>query len=97
MPRLFWDAGRIDRQAHESVNVPSYTSSSLTFAMNTTDHINVVFRKFAYSLMSRVVASPNSIVIAIVNSEAYRQSPLMDTWEWEWEQYLVLHYKFLKC
>ena len=94
MPRLYWDAGRIDRPARESVNVPRYTSSSLAFAMNTTDHINVVFRKFAYSLMSRVVASPNSIVIAIVNSEAYRQSPLMDTWEWE--QDLVLHHKFLK-
>ena len=36
------------------INVPRYTSSSLAFAMNATDHINVVFRKFAYSLMSRV-------------------------------------------
>ena len=63
------------------INVPRYTSSSLAFAMNTTDHINVVFRKFAYSLMSRVVASTNSIVTAIVNSDAYHQSPLMDKWE----------------
>ena len=39
------------------------------------------FRKCAYSLMSRVIASPNSIVTAIVNSDAYRQSPLMDKWE----------------
>ena len=31
----------------------------------------VVFRKFAYSLMSRVIAFPNSIVTAIVNSDAY--------------------------
>ena len=53
----------------------------MTFAMNATDHINVVFRKFAYSLMSRVIASPNSIVTAIVNSDAYHQSPLMDKWE----------------
>ena len=44
------------------INVPRYTSSSLAFAMNSTDHINVVFRKFAYSLMSRVTASINSIV-----------------------------------
>ena len=43
-------------------------------------HINVVFRKFAYSLMSRVTASPNSIVSAIVNNDAYHQSPLMDKW-----------------
>ena len=41
----------------------------------------VVFRKCAYSLMSRVIASSNSIVTAIVNSDAYRQSPLMDKWE----------------
>ena len=49
------------------INVLRFTSSSLAFAMNATDHINVVFRKFAYSLMSRVIASPNSIVTAIVN------------------------------
>ena len=63
------------------INVPRYTSSSLAYAMNATDHINVVFRKFAYSLMSRVVASPNSIVTDIVNSDAYHQFPLMDKWE----------------
>ena len=61
--------------------VPRYTSSSLAFAMNATDHINVVLRKFAYSMMNRVVASPSSIVTAIVNSDAYHQSPLMDKWE----------------
>ena len=53
-------------------------SSSMAFAMNATDHINVVFRKLACSLMSRVIASTNSIVTAIVNSDAYHQSPLMD-------------------
>ena len=53
----------------------------LQFAMNATDHIDVVFRKFAYSLMSRVIASPNSIVTAIVNIHAHHQSPLMDKWE----------------
>ena len=63
------------------INVPRYTSSSLAFAMNETDHINVVFRKFAYGLMSRVVASPNSNVTAIVNSNAYHQSPLMNNLE----------------
>ena len=63
------------------INVPRYTSSSLAFAMNATDHINLVFRKFAYSLMSRVIASSNSIVTAIVNSDAYHQSPLMDKWD----------------
>ena len=60
------------------INVKRYASSSLAFAMNATDHINVVFRKFSYSLMSRVIASPNSIVTAIVNSNA---NPLMDKLE----------------
>ena len=55
------------------INVPRFTSSSLAFAMNATDHINVVFRKSDYSLMSRETASPNSIVAAIVNSDAFHQ------------------------
>ena len=51
--------------------------------MNATDHfnLNVVFRKSTYSLMSRVTASPNNIITAIVNSDAYQQSALMDKWE----------------
>ena len=60
------------------INVPRYTSTSLAFAMNATDHINVMFRKFAYSLMRRVTASSNSIVSAIVNSDAYHQPTLID-------------------
>ena len=43
------------------INVPRYTSTSLAFTMNATDHINVinvVFLKFAHSLMSRVISSP---------------------------------------
>ena len=63
------------------INFLRYTSSSLAFSMNSTDHINVVFRKFANSLMSRVTASPNSVVSAIVNSDADHQSPLIDKWE----------------
>ena len=63
------------------INVPRYTSSSLAFAMNSTDHINVVFHKFGYSLMSRVTPSSNSIVSAMVNSNAYHQSPLIDKCE----------------
>ena len=46
--------------------------------MNATDHINVVLRKFAYRFMSRVVASLNSIVTAIVNSDAYISSVSTD-------------------
>ena len=54
--------------------MPRYTCSSLAFVMNATDHINVVFRKSAYSLMSRVTTSSNSIVIPIVNTDASVQS-----------------------
>ena len=46
------------------------------FAMNTTDHINMVFLKSYYGLMSRVTTSPISIATVIVNSDAYHQSPL---------------------
>ena len=53
------------------INAPKYTSSSLALTMNETDHVKVVFRKSAYSLMSRVTTSSNSIVTAIVNSDAY--------------------------
>ena len=49
--------------------------------MNATDQINVVFRKFAYSLMSRAIGYLNSIVTAIVISDAYHKTPLMDKWE----------------
>ena len=49
--------------------------------MNATDHFNVLLRKFSYSFTSRVVASPNSIVTVIVNSDAYHQAPLMDKWD----------------
>ena len=63
------------------IDVSRYTSSSLAFVINATNDINTVSQKFAYSLMSRVIASPNSIVTVIVNSDAYHQSPLMDKWE----------------
>ena len=47
------------------INVPRYTSSSMAFAMNATDYINVVFRKFANSLMSRVIAYCNSMSLPL--------------------------------
>ena len=50
------------------INVPRYTSSNLTFAMNATDHINGVLRKSAYSLISRVTIL-NIFITGIVNSD----------------------------
>ena len=58
-----------------------YSDTFKRHAMNAIRHIDVVFGKSAYSLMSRVTTSPNSIVTAIVNSDAYQQSPLMLKWE----------------
>ena len=59
------------------INAARYSSSSLVFAMNATDYIQyAVVLKSAYSLMSRVTTYPNSIVTAIVNSDAYQQSAL---------------------
>ena len=55
-------------------NVPRNTSSSLAFKLNSIDNINVVFCKFAYSLH-------NSIISAIINSNAFHQSSLIDKWE----------------
>ena len=67
------------------IDVPWYTSSSLAFAMSATDHINVVlFRKFAYDLMSRVTTSSNSIVTAIVNSDAYLAALSNDGCVWKY-------------
>ena len=53
------------------INVRWHTSSSLAFAMNATDHINVVFRKSSYSLMSRVTTSIISTVTTIFNSDNF--------------------------
>ena len=47
------------------INVPRNTSSSLAFEMNATGRINVVFRKFASSLMIRVTASPTVLFLPL--------------------------------
>ena len=63
------------------IKVNRYTSSILAFTLKATNHIDVVFCKSTYSLMSRLTTTPNSIVTAIVNSDAYHQSPLIYKWE----------------
>ena len=61
--------------------IPRNTSSSLVVTMSATDHINGVLLKSAYSLMSRVSTSSNSIVTTIVNNDAYQMSLLMNNLE----------------
>ena len=63
------------------INVPRYTSSSLAFAMNATDHFDMVFLQIFFHLDEQSNSSPNWIVTAIVNSDAYHQSPLIDKGE----------------
>ena len=48
--------------------------------MKAADPIDVVFRISAYSLRNSNNCR-NSIVTAIVTSDAYQQSPLMNKWE----------------
>ena len=61
------------------INVPRYTSSSLAFVMNVTDHINACLTQISLQHDEQSsIASPNSIVTAIINSDAYHQSPLME-------------------
>ena len=64
---------------HSNVLLTS-PDTHLTLNMNATDHINVAFRKSAYSLMSRVTTSLSSIATAIVNSDEYLWSPLINKW-----------------
>ena len=51
--------------------------------MNATDHIIVGFRKFDYDLMNRVIAISSTVMLlhAILDSDAYFQSPLMNNLE----------------
>ena len=60
---------------------PRFTSSSAVFAEHQTDHIKVVLRKGANSLMNRVLASSNALISAICNSDAYRRSGLLERWD----------------
>ena len=63
------------------INVPRYTCCMESGICDEIEHITdhfIVIHKDAYSLISRVTAFPNSIVTAIVNSNAYHQTPLMD-------------------
>ena len=53
------------------VNVPRYSRPSLAFLVNSADNIKVVFQKSANCLMSRLPTSTNSIITAIVSSDAY--------------------------
>ena len=62
------------------------------FAMQLT--ISRWSRKSAYSLMSRVTTSLNSIFTAIFNSDAYQWSPLMDKWESMLYYYYYYYYYY---
>ena len=62
------------------VQVPRSTSASRVFAENQSDHIKVLFRKAAHSLMTRVMSSPNEILVAICSGDALASSSLLRRW-----------------
>ena len=59
----------------------------------TIHYTNVVFLQFAYSLMRRVTVL--LVVTAIVNSDAFLQSPRMDKWESMLYVYMLYVYSML--
>ena len=59
---------------------PQSASTSAVFAENQTDHIKVLFRKTACSLMVRLTSSSNALVSAVCNSDAFYQSRLRERW-----------------
>ena len=48
---------------------------------NATDRVDVVFGKFAYSLMRRVTASPTVLLLSLSIAMHIIMSPLIDKWE----------------
>jgi hypothetical protein len=62
------------------MQVPRSTSASRVFAENESDHIKILFRKAAHSLMTRVMASNNRILIAICTSDALALSSMLGRW-----------------
>ena len=62
------------------MQVPRSTSASRIFAENQSDHIKVLFRKAALSLMTRVMSSSNEILIAICSGDALASSSLLRRW-----------------
>lgn len=62
------------------MQVPRSTSASRVFAENASDHIKVLFRKSAHSLMTRVQASNNKILSAICTSDALAVSSMLGRW-----------------
>lgn len=55
--------------------------SSAIFAEHRTDHIKVVLRKSAYSLMRRLEMSDNKMVQSVCRSDSYHRSALLARWQ----------------
>ena len=62
------------------MQVPRSTTASRVFAENRADHIKVLFRKAAHSLLTRVKSSSNTILSAICTGDALPHSSLADRW-----------------
>ena len=62
------------------MQVPRNTTASQVFAENHTDHLKVVFRKNAYSMMTRVQNSPNMLVQTVLQCDDFYHSAIARRW-----------------
>ncbi|KAG0728566.1 hypothetical protein GWK47_032213 [Chionoecetes opilio] len=62
------------------LGLPRWCSSSLAFARNGVDNLDVIRRHSVFSLRSRVELSTNSIIISVRQSSAYVCGPIQQRW-----------------
>lgn len=61
-------------------HVPFSTFACRVLAENASDHMNVLLREPAHSLMTRIIVSNNKFLIAICPSEALDVSSMLGRW-----------------
>ncbi|KAG0722901.1 hypothetical protein GWK47_005794 [Chionoecetes opilio] len=62
------------------LGLPRWCSSSLAFAMNGVNNLDVIRRHSVFSLRSRVELSTNSIITSVRQSSAYVCGPIQQRW-----------------
>ena len=63
------------------LGVPRYVSSSQTFVTNNVNNVDVLRRIAMNSLMMRMMASNNALIISIRQSSAFLRSPMCVEWQ----------------
>ncbi|KAG0715954.1 hypothetical protein GWK47_010774 [Chionoecetes opilio] len=62
------------------LGLPRWYSSSLAFAMNGVNNLDVIRRHFVFSLRSKAELSTNSIITSVRQSSAYLRGPIQQRW-----------------